>query len=87
MSRLAQFFEGEDGCLSMSRLVFFLSLFPAGWHVITTHLDALTFITTYAGTYVMSKHGGTLINAIGNKGNGQTKEAIQDKDDGGPEVR
>ena len=84
MSKLSEFFQGEDGALSMSRLVFFLSLFPAAWHVVSTHLDALSFITTYAGTYVMSKHGGTLITAIGNR-NGNTKEEVQDKAEGSSE--
>ncbi len=87
MLKVSEFFQGEDGCLSMSRLVFFLSLFPASYHVVMTHLDVMSYITTYAAAYVTSKHGGTLITAIGNKGNGNSKETIQDKDEGQEEVR
>ena len=82
INRLTEFFEEDDGSLSMSRLVFFLSFFPAAWHVVTTHLDALTFVTTYAGTYVVSKHGGNLIDAIGNNG-----KQVQDKDEGTQEPK
>lgn len=81
---LTQFFQEIDdegkGKLSMSRLVFFVSFFPASWHVIQTHQDVTTFITTYAGAYLIGKHGGNVVDAIGNNKN--NNEQNQDKDEG-----
>jgi hypothetical protein len=82
--KILEFFQEMDdnvGKLSMSRLVFFLSFFPASWHVVTTHQDVTTFITTYAGAYLVGKHGGNLVDAIGNKGNNAAQQN-QDKDEG-----
>ncbi len=73
---LQDFFKEAGGKYSMSRLVFFMSLFPASWHIVKTGQDVMTYITTYAGAYLGSKHGGSLIDAIGNK---NEKEEIQDK--------
>jgi hypothetical protein len=76
---IAEFFKEVDdagsGKFSVSRLVYFLSFFPAAYHIVVTGQDVGTFITTYTAGYVASKHGGGLIDALGNKG------AKQDADD------
>ena len=56
MNRWIEFFEGDNGRLSMTRLTVFLSLFPSSWVVIITQSeDALGW---YLGAYVLGYVGG-----------------------------
>lgn len=56
--RLVQFFEANNGRLSMSRLLCFLSFFPATQLVMSINTaEALGY---YLGAYVLSYVGGKL---------------------------
>jgi len=72
---LADFFKEVDnsgvGKYSISRLVYFLSFFPAAYHVFMTGQDMSMFVTTYTAGYLGGKHGGNLIDAIGSKSNAE----------------
>jgi hypothetical protein len=55
-NRFLEFFEDQDGGLSMTRLLCFLSFFPASYVVITTKsVDTLAW---YLGAYVLGYVGG-----------------------------
>jgi hypothetical protein len=60
MERLIEFFEGEDGRLSMTRLLCFLSFFPSSYVVIKCvyrpSIDMVLGI--YIGGYVLGYVGG-----------------------------
>lgn len=56
MARFVEFFEGENGRLSMTRLVMFLSFFPSSLVVIlTAESETLGW---YIGGYVLGYVGG-----------------------------
>lgn len=56
ISKLAEFFEDDKGALSMGRLMFFLSFFPASFVVLYSEdTDALGL---YLGAYAVSYVGG-----------------------------
>lgn len=56
MARLVEFFEGENGSLSMTRLLMFLSFFPSSYVVsITAESETLGW---YLGAYVLGYVGG-----------------------------
>lgn len=63
MGRLAEFFEGEDGILSMTRLLCFLSFFPSSYVVIVTKSE--NALGWYLGSYVLGYVGGKTIDAAG----------------------
>lgn len=53
---MRQFFENDSGVLSMTRLLCFLSFFPASYVLIVTcNVDALAW---YLGAYVLGYVGG-----------------------------
>ena len=54
--RLNQFFEGEDGRLSMTRLMVFLSFGPASWVVVNE--SSSETLGWYLGAYVLGYVGG-----------------------------
>lgn len=56
MSRLSQFFEGDNGRLSMTRLLMFMSFAPATY-VVTTSKSADT-LGWYIGGYVLGYAAG-----------------------------
>ena len=55
--RLPEFFEAEDGRLSMSRLLSFMSFFPASSVLAYSHSDTALglFLTAYVANYGVSK--------------------------------
>lgn len=50
-----EFFEGEGSVLSMSRLLCFMSFFPASW--VTVKLENENALTIYVATYALSYLG------------------------------
>jgi len=56
MKRLAEFFEGDDHVLSMTRLLCFLSFFPSSYVVVYTKSDAA--LGWYLGSFVLGYVGG-----------------------------
>lgn len=61
-SDFRQFFEGENGALSMTRLLCFLSFFPATW--IAVKLGTENAMTIYVGCYAMAYLGGKVGDAM-----------------------
>ncbi len=63
MKRLAEFFQGNGGRLSMSRLTMFLSIFPSSAALIIQALSPhglsdlllLAYLSPYAGAYGLNK--------------------------------
>lgn len=65
-SHWSQFFEGEDGTPSMTRLLCFLSFFPASYVVVSTKsAEALGW---YLGAYVSGYIGGKTADAFCRRG-------------------
>jgi hypothetical protein len=62
MSRWPEFFEGDKNRFSMSRLLCFISIFPASYVVITTK-DAVIF-GWYVSAYVVGFVGGKGADAL-----------------------
>lgn len=62
LSRWIEFFEGEDGHLSMSRLLCFMSFFPAAYVVMASQSEGTLgwFLGAYGGIYVGGKVGDAL---------------------------
>ncbi len=56
MGRLVEFFEGDDGRLSMTRLLCFLSFFPAT--VILLRDGTADTLSWYLGAFVLGYVGG-----------------------------
>lgn len=50
LPRISEFFEGEDKRLSMTRLLAFMSFFPASFVLAISHTD--TALGVYLGAYV-----------------------------------
>lgn len=67
-SSLRQFFEASGGAMSMSRLLSFLSFFPASYVVVKTMTEATLswYLAAYAASYV----GGKIADALGKRPNG-----------------
>ena len=61
-SRWSQFFEADDGRLSMSRLLCFMSFFPSSTVVMTTRTD--TALLYYISGYVLGYIGGKGLDAL-----------------------
>lgn len=61
-NRLVQFFESDGGQLSMSRLLAFLSFFPATVVVLSTKTD--NALQWYVGAYVTGYVGGKCMDAF-----------------------
>jgi len=65
MRRLVEFFEGAGNRLSMTRLLCFLSFFPASYVVILDHeADTLGW---YIGGYVLGYIGGKIGDKVGSE--------------------
>jgi len=66
MERIAkafrEFFEDESGALSMTRLLCFLSFFPASW--VTIRIQNENALAIYVGTYALSYLGGKGLDAV-----------------------
>ncbi len=60
ISRLHEFFEGDDHRLSMSRLLCFMSFFPASYVVIRNYdsLQVPEILAVYLGAFVLGYVGG-----------------------------
>lgn len=63
--RWIEFFEGDNNRLSMSRLLMFLSFFPATYEVIM--LKSETALGYFLGAYVLGYVGGKFGDGIGRK--------------------
>jgi len=59
---IRQFFEGDAGGLSMTRLLCFLSFFPASW--VTVKLCNENALAIFVGTYALSYLGKEGIAAV-----------------------
>lgn len=66
--RWVEFFEGEGNRLSMTRLLCFLSFFPASWVVIQDRGPET--LGWYVGAYVLGYVGGKLSDGLGRKASG-----------------
>ena len=70
-----EFFEDSEGCLSMTRLLCFLSFFPASW--VTIKINNENALAIYVGTYALSYLGGKgidMVNGIRRKMKAKTDE-------------
>lgn len=70
--RWVQFFEGENNRLSMTRLLCFLSFFPASYVVIED--SASETLGWYVGGYVLGYVGGKFSDKVGGKNDGQPNQ-------------
>jgi len=61
LGRLAQFFENDDGRLSMTRLLCFISIFPASYVLMASKTS--DNMGWYIGGYVLGYVGGKGIDA------------------------
>ncbi len=61
VNKLAEFFQDKDGALSMSRLLSFLSFFPATVVVLSTKTDDA--LQWYVGAYAAGYVGGKAVDA------------------------
>lgn len=66
MSRWIEFFESDEGRLSMTRLLCFLSFFPATWVVVTIPSESI--LGWYLSAYVLGYVGGKITDKIGQPG-------------------
>lgn len=66
--RLVEFFEDSDGHLSMSRLLSFMSFFPASSVLAVIHTEVALgiYLTAYAAQYVTSKRADALMKKVNN---------------------
>lgn len=71
MIRLAEFFQDGDGRLSMTRLLSFLSFFPASSVLAVSHTD--TALTIYLTAYVAQYGGSKWIDMKGRMKNAVSK--------------
>lgn len=55
MKKLAEFFQDKDNCLSMSRLLAFMSFFPATYVIWHHGADLRWYVGAYATAYVGGK--------------------------------
>lgn len=65
MRRLIEFYESDVGRLSMSRLLCFMSFFPASFVVCATKSDEA--LAWYLGAYVLGYVGGKAADVFGKK--------------------
>lgn len=61
-TRWVEFFEGDDKRLSMTRLLCFMSFFPASYFVLSS--DDVNALGYYVGAYVLGYVGGKLGDCI-----------------------
>lgn len=65
LRRLAEFFEADDGRLSMTRLLSFMAFFPATWVVYTAEdANRITAMSILVGAYVLQSGVNTIGTAI-----------------------
>lgn len=62
-NRWIEFYEGDDGHLSMTRLLCFLSFFPASWVIVTKGNEAM--LGWYLSAYVLGYVGGKFTDMLG----------------------
>lgn len=65
MNRWVEFFEGDNNRLSMSRLMMFLSFFPATYALLRLMSD--TALGYFLGAYVLNYIGGKVGDAMKQK--------------------
>lgn len=65
MYRFIEFFEADEGRLSMTRLLCFLAFFPASYVIIETKSDEA--LAWYLGAFVMGYVGGKFADLKGAK--------------------
>ena len=61
-NRFLEFFEDQDGGLSMTRLLCFISIFPASFVVVATKDEGT--LSWYLGAYVLGYVGGKATDAF-----------------------
>lgn len=71
--RIVEFFEGDDARLSMTRLLCFMSFFPASWVAITKPGEGT--LGLYLGAYVLSYVGGKSADVFMKRAGTQQKKA------------
>ncbi len=64
-NRSIEFFEGENNRLSMTRLLCYISIFPASYVVVMTKTEAT--LGWYLGAYVLGYVGGKTADVFGKK--------------------
>lgn len=72
-SRFAEFFEGGDGRLSMTRLIVFLTWPPATWVVLKQHEQLANYLGAYVIGYALGKFAG--------EGNASTTQILETPSD------
>lgn len=55
MKRLTQFFEGEGGILSMSRLLMFMAFFPSTYVLLKNQSALQWYLLAYGASYIGGK--------------------------------
>lgn len=89
--RLHEFFEADHGQLSMTRLLCFMSIFPASYVVIVDKAEGT--LAWYLGAYAMAYVGGKGMELINPKGGinakttTETKTSVSVSGAGGDSVR
>lgn len=73
MARVVEFFEGEGNRLSMTRLLCFLSFFPASYVVIKDSQSET--LGWYIGGYVLGYVGGKFTDKLGVKNDVQSDKS------------
>lgn len=63
MSRLMEFFEGDEGRMSMTRLLCFMSFWPASWVIVVKGNEAM--LGWYLSAYVLGYVGGKFSDMLG----------------------
>jgi hypothetical protein len=53
--RFSEFLEGEDGRLSMTRLIVLLTFPPATWVLLNAHDQLVNYLSIYVGGYCVGK--------------------------------
>jgi len=78
--RFAEFFQAEDGRLSMTRLIVLLTWPPATWVVLNQHDQLPNYLGAYVISYALGK-GADIF--MGGK-NANTSEILETYSDGAP---
>lgn len=65
--RVTEFFEGDNGCLSMTRLLCFMSFFPSSYVVIkcVDNMNIDMVLGVYIGGYVLGYVGSKISDVWG----------------------
>lgn len=80
--RLIEFFEGSDGRLSMTRLMIFLSFWPASYLLVTEGNEAMLgwYLGAFVGGYAAGKWADRQVSSpvvINQKGEGDVNNMVK----------